>query len=94
MNTALTIGLGILASLQLAWCLVYASGAWRSTPLGWVWLFKGGTLAVVWLLLFVDRVVDVPSPVWVVVAGLLIAATATWLWFTVQARFGRFAPYL
>lgn len=89
-----TFGLGLLAALQITWCLVYASGAWRDTPLGWVWLFKGGALAVVWALLFVNELTHLPGVVWAVLACVLVAATATWLWVTILARFGKYAPYL
>lgn len=89
-----TIGLGLLATLQMAWCLVYASGAWRATPLGWVWLFKGAALAVVWALLFVNEITHLPGAVWAVLASILVAATGTWLWVTIQARFGKYAPYI
>lgn len=94
MSMFITYGLAVLAALQLAWWVVYASGAWRDTPLGWVWLFKGGCLAVVWAALLVDQIIDVPSAAWVVLLLALIAATGTWLWVTIQARFGKYAPYL
>lgn len=90
----IAVGLGVLATLQVAWCLVYVTSAWRSTPLGWVWLLKGGALGVVWTLLLVHQVRPIPDGVWVALLGLLIVATGIWLWVTIQARFGKFAPYL
>lgn len=90
----ITAGLIVLAIEQIAWCIVYVSGAWRDTPLGWVWLFKGGCLAVVWAALLLDQVVNVPDVAWVLLLLALIAATGVWLRVTILARFGRFAPYL
>ena len=90
----LTIGIGYLALVQTAWCVVYISGAWRTTPLGWVWLLKGGSFAALWLALFVDQIVDMPHWLWLLLAALLAVATTTWLVVTIKARFGKYAPYL
>ena len=90
----LTIGIGYLAVVQTAWCVVYGTGAWRSTPLGWVWLLKGGGFAALWVALFVDRLVDLPHPLWHLLAALLSVATTWWLVVTIRARFGKYEPYL
>ena len=90
----ITGALTALLILQAVWFTVYVTSAWRSTPFGWVWLLKGGCLAVLWALLLADQIVEVPNAWFAVLGVLLVAATGAWTWVTVKARFGRFAPYL
>ena len=85
----LHISLGALAVMQTAWFAVYLTGPWRATRLGWVWLLKGGLLAVIWSLLFVDEtIVNVPTAVWAGLGVAMLTATAAWLWATVRVRCG------
>ena len=90
----LTVGIGYLAVVQTLWCVVYGTGAWRTTPLGWVWLLKGGGFALLWVALFVNRLADLPDWLWVLLSVVLATATTLWLVVTVKARFGKYAPYL
>lgn len=84
----LIVELAVLALVQTAWCCYYATRyAWRTTPLGPVWLAKGGLLAALWPLLAVNELVGMPHWVWVALIGpALIAATAAWLVVTVRVR--------
>lgn len=84
----ITAALGVLAALQIAWCLIYGTGPWRATRLGWVWLLKGSLLAILWSLLFADRFHDMPDLVWVALAVGMVVATSAWLWATVRVRCG------
>jgi hypothetical protein len=84
-----TLLLLALAILQTAWCLVYGTGPWRATRLGWVWLLKGSLIALVWWLLWYDRRYhDVPDVVWVALGVGLLVATSAWLVATIRARRG------
>lgn len=82
--------LAALAVLQVAWFVVYVTGPWRDTRLGWAWLLKGGMFALLWVTWFVDvAVVNVPDWLWTALGVGLLAATATWLWATIRVRMGR-----
>lgn len=89
MNAVLLIvELVVLSVLQIAWGVYYGLRyRWRQTPLGPVWLAKGGVLAMLWPLLVVNEFARVPTWVWSWVIGpLLILATGRWLWVTVRVR--------
>lgn len=84
----ITVLLGVLAALQTAWFLVYVTGPWRDTRLGWVWLLKGSLLAIMWWLLFVNQHHDVPDLAWKALAVAMVVATAAWLVATIRVRLG------
>lgn len=80
--------LALLAVIETAWFVVYVTGPWRDTSLGWVWLLKGGLLACLWCLMLVNRhLFDVPDRAWIALGGGLVVAHAAWLYATVRARF-------
>ena len=83
----LAIELVVLSALQIAWWVYYErTYAWRDTPLGPVWLAKGGLLALLWPALAINEFLDLPDWVWTLILGPgLIAATAWWLAVTVRA---------
>ena len=87
MAALLILELVILAGLQATWWVYYNRAyRWQDTPLGPVWLAKGGLLALLWPLLAVNEFWSVPTWVWTLILGPgLIAATAWWLVVTVRA---------
>jgi hypothetical protein len=91
MTVVVTVCLVLLVLLETSWFLVYVTGPWRSTRLGWVWLLKGGLLAAMWLLLLVDASHNVPEPAWAALGIGMVVAHVAWLWATIRARFGTFS---
>lgn len=87
-DAVIAVALVVVWALQSTWCIYYSSAyQWRDTPLGPVWLAKGSVLALLWLLLGIDQVVNVPNWVFAYIIGpLLIATTARWLAVTVKVR--------
>ena len=86
---AVTI-LAALALTQTAWFLVYVTGPWRDTRLGWVWLLKGGVLGTIWWTWLIDETTtNVPNTVWLIEAVAMLCATVVWLVATIRARRGR-----
>lgn len=82
------VWLAVLSVAQPLWLIFYAFAYdWRGTPLGPVWLAKGGALSVLWPTLLTDQFVDVPGWVWAFVIGPSLAfATVLWLVVTVAVR--------
>jgi hypothetical protein len=82
------VWLAVLSVAQPLWLIFYAFAYdWRGTPLGPVWLAKGGALSVLWPTLLTDQFVDVPNWVWAFVIGpSLASATVLWLVVTVAVR--------
>lgn len=82
------VDLVVLWAIQTVWCLYYGLRYdWRSTPLGSVWLTKGSALAILWALLAVDQVSNVPDIIFAAFTGpVLLFASARWLWVTVRVR--------
>lgn len=87
----LLVWLSILAVAQPLWLIFYTfTYDWRETPLGPVWLAKGGALAITWPTLLTDQFVDVPTWLWSYVIGpALVVGTLAWLFVTVAVRVGR-----